>query len=43
MEVTLRWAGNEGAISQALLEGLKGEVRIRGGGGPNSVQRALGQ
>ncbi len=42
MEVTLRFEGGEGPITTAIAQGLRGWVRVNGGGGPNSAQRAWG-
>jgi hypothetical protein len=44
MEVTLRFDnGSNSELGRAILNSLRGEVRVVGGGGTNSVQRALGQ
>ena len=41
--VQLQVEGSGTGINGLFIEWLKQQVRVRGGGGPNSVQRALGQ
>lgn len=43
MEVTLRFEGAETPLVKALFRALKAEVKVVGGGGTNSAQRAWGQ
>jgi len=41
--IQLQVTGSGSGLNALFIEWLKQEVRIRGGGGPSSVQRALGQ
>jgi TP901 family phage tail tape measure protein len=43
MEVVLRWEGAESGLIRELFQSLKAQVRVVGGGGTNSAQRAWGQ
>jgi hypothetical protein len=41
LELRIEWVG--GGSNSEIIEWLRENIRIRGGAGPNSVQRALGQ